>query len=71
MVRSVKSSNLVAESGSALTSKIPVKLEIEDQLDDEHGPLHKRSKISAPLPQVISIFYITFDVVLCVFLFGF
>ncbi|XXG58557.1 hypothetical protein AAC387_Pa04g0842 [Persea americana] len=51
MVRSVKSSNLVAESGSALTSKIPVKLEIEDQLDDEHGPLHKRSKISAPLPQ--------------------
>lgn len=71
MVRSVKSSNLVAESGSALTSKIPVKLEIEDQLDDEHGPLHKRSKISAPLPQVISIFYITFDVVLCAFLFGF
>lgn len=57
MVRLVKSGNLVAESGSAPAGTIPVKLEIEDPLDDEHGPLNKRSKISAPLPPVIAIFY--------------
>ncbi|XP_026660532.1 uncharacterized protein LOC103707259 isoform X2 [Phoenix dactylifera] len=29
----------------------PVKLEIEDPLDEQHGPLNKRSKITAPLQQ--------------------
>ncbi|KAG1327545.1 Pre-rRNA-processing protein IPI3 [Cocos nucifera] len=30
---------------------VPVKLEIEDPLDEEHGPLNKRSKADVPLQQ--------------------
>nr|XP_029121872.1 uncharacterized protein LOC105049857 isoform X2 [Elaeis guineensis] len=30
---------------------VPVKLEIEDPLDDKHGPLNKKSKVTAPLHQ--------------------
>ncbi|KAG1363720.1 hypothetical protein COCNU_11G005470 [Cocos nucifera] len=30
---------------------VPVKLEIEDPLDEQHGPLNKRSKSTAPLQQ--------------------
>ena len=31
---------------------VPVKLEIEDPLDEEHGPLNKRTKADVPVQQV-------------------
>ena len=32
--------------------KVPVKLEIEDSLEEEHGPLNKRSKPSPAFQEV-------------------
>ncbi|KAG9455930.1 hypothetical protein H6P81_000438 [Aristolochia fimbriata] len=46
MVQLVSSANLRPEP-----EKSAVKLEIEDPLDEEHGPLNKRSKASPPLQQ--------------------
>lgn len=38
--------------------KLPVKLEIEDSLEEEHGPFNKRSKLS-PSSQVCIFFFIS------------
>ncbi|XP_077223222.1 ATP-dependent DNA helicase isoform X2 [Tasmannia lanceolata] len=46
MVQLVNSGNLRPDSVSPI--KFPVKLEIEDPLDEEHGPLNKKSKFLAP-----------------------
>ncbi|WCJ30160.1 hypothetical protein M5689_011735 [Euphorbia peplus] len=46
MVHLMKSGNLPADGG-----KLPVKLEVEDPLEEEHGPLNKRSKTSQTVPQ--------------------
>ncbi|XP_065619766.1 uncharacterized protein LOC112024158 isoform X2 [Quercus suber] len=54
MVQFMKSTNMRPEPESTTTttstttasSKLPVKLEIEDSLEEEHGPLNKRSKPS-------------------------
>lgn len=35
------------------TDKVPVKLEIEDSLEEEHGPLSKRSKPTAAFNEVL------------------
>ncbi|KAJ8634750.1 hypothetical protein MRB53_009017 [Persea americana] len=51
MVQLENPGNFRPASESQLPSKPPVKLEIEDPLDEEHGPISKRSKISAPLQQ--------------------
>ncbi|XP_058067772.1 uncharacterized protein LOC131217060 isoform X2 [Magnolia sinica] len=51
MVQLVDSGKLRPDSDSSCPGKLPVKLEIEDPLDEEHGPLNKRSKISAPFDQ--------------------
>lgn len=51
MVQLMKSSNLMPEPEKKATTtsfrdELPVKLEIEDSLEEEHGPLNKRSKPS-------------------------
>ncbi|XP_058114002.1 uncharacterized protein LOC131256916 isoform X2 [Magnolia sinica] len=51
MVQLVNSGNIGPVSESR---KLPVKLEIEDPLDEEHGPLNKRSKFSVPFHQCVS-----------------
>ena len=40
------------ETASFRDNKVPVKLEIEDPLEEEHGPLNKRCKTS-PAPQEV------------------
>lgn len=51
MVQLVNSGNLRPESDSPCLSRVPVKLEVEDPLDEEHGAPNKRSKISHPRNQ--------------------
>ncbi|KAI9125617.1 hypothetical protein K1719_003035 [Acacia pycnantha] len=48
MVQLMKSGNLCSEleKKPAVCDKVPVKLEIEDPLEEEHGPLNKRCKPS-------------------------
>lgn len=40
-----------SSSSSSCRDKLPVKLEIEDSLEDEHGPLNKRSKPPQAFPE--------------------
>lgn len=53
MVQLMKSGNLKPEpETTSCRDKVPVKLEIvEDSIDEEHGPLNKRSKASPSLQQ--------------------
>lgn len=49
MVQLMKSRNLVPEpSAGPSRDKVPVKIEIEDSLEEEHGPFYKRSKPFPP-----------------------
>lgn len=59
----MKSTNMRPEPESTTTtttttttasSKLPVKLEIEDSLEEEHGPLNKRSKPSQSFQEVLN-----------------
>lgn len=55
MVQLMKSGDFGADRGAASCGgdKLPVKLEIvEDPLEEEHGPLNKRSRGSSSLEQV-------------------
>lgn len=59
MVHLMRSENLRPEpettsssSSSSCRDKLPVKLEIEDSLEEEHGPLNKRSKPSQAFQEV-------------------
>lgn len=57
MVQLMKSSNLMPEPEKKATTtsfrdELPVKLEIEDSLEEEHGPLNKRSKPSQGFQEV-------------------
>lgn len=53
MVQLMKSGNLSLESDMAsFRDKVPVKLEIEDSLEEEHGPLPKRSKTATTVSPV-------------------
>lgn len=45
-------SELPVKRPPAIAAGPPVKLEIEDQLEDEEGPLDKRTKMAPPLQQV-------------------
>ena len=62
MVQFMKSTNMRPELESTTTttstttasSKLPVKLEIEDSLEEEHGPLNKRSKPSQSFQEVLN-----------------
>ncbi|KAJ4954031.1 hypothetical protein NE237_030863 [Protea cynaroides] len=47
----MSSGSLRPESEIPCRNKLPVKLEIEDTLDEEHGPFNKRSKLSPLHPQ--------------------
>lgn len=51
MVQLMKSGNLGSEH-----ERKPVKLEMEDHLKEEHGPLNKRCKLSMNLQEVCSNF---------------
>ncbi|XP_043704793.1 uncharacterized protein LOC122654656 isoform X2 [Telopea speciosissima] len=51
MVQLMNSGDLLPESESQCRNKFPVKLEIEDPLDEEHGSLNKRAKLSLPPQQ--------------------
>lgn len=60
MVQAADPGNLMPESEVPLGNKgksvetpgLAVKMEVEDSLEEEHGPEHKRSKYSLPLQQV-------------------
>lgn len=53
MVQLMTSGDLRSEQETAdCTEKAPVKLEIEDSLEEEHGPLNKRSKPSPAFNEV-------------------
>ena len=59
LIRPSKSSSMVHFASSETRQRplqMPVKLEIEDPLDDEHGPFNKKQKQSSALDQVIFIF---------------
>lgn len=49
MVHMMKSGDLQT---TPCTEKVPVKLEMEDALEDEHGPLNKRPKPSPAFQEV-------------------
>ena len=74
MVQFMKSTNMRPELESTTTttstttasSKLPVKLEIEDSLEEEHGPLNKRSKPSQSFQEVLN-----FKIFFLAWLFGF
>jgi hypothetical protein len=52
MVQMMRSGNLRPDADTAsCRDQVPVKLEIEDPLEDEHGPLSKRSKNSSTFEQ--------------------
>nr|DAD27494.1 TPA_asm: hypothetical protein HUJ06_028962 [Nelumbo nucifera] len=51
MVQLMKSGSIRPESEPPCRNKLPVKLEIEDPLDEEHGPVEKKPKISPPRQQ--------------------
>ena len=56
MVQLMKSGNRSLEPDMAsLWDKVPVKLEIEDSLEEEHGPLSKRSKTATSFSPVCGI----------------
>lgn len=54
MVQLMKFGNLRSETAAAAAGyeKSRVKVEIEDPLEEEHGPLNKRSKPSLDLQEV-------------------
>ena len=53
MVQLMKSGDLQPELHTMpCTEKVPVKLEIEDSLEEEHGPLNKRPKPSPAFQEV-------------------
>lgn len=65
----MKSTNMRPEPESTTTtttttttasSKLPVKLEIEDSLEEEHGPLNKRSKPSQSFQEVLNFKFFFF-----------
>ena len=57
MVQLMKSGNLHSDLETAsCRDKVPVKLEIEDPLEEEHGPPNKRSKPSLALQEVCDQF---------------
>lgn len=66
MVQFMKSTNMRPELESTTTttstttasSKLPVKLEIEDSLEEEHGPLNKRSKPSQSFQEVLNFIFL-------------
>lgn len=61
MVQLMKSGDLLSEQDTAAcTDKPPVKLEIEDSLEDEHAPLTKRTKPSPAFQEVFFFFFIEF-----------
>lgn len=47
-------STTTTTSTTTASSKLPVKLEIEDSLEEEHGPLNKRSKPSQSFQEVLN-----------------
>ena len=56
MVQLMKSGNLSLEPDMAsLRDKAPVKLEIEDSLEEEHAPFSKRSKTATTFSPVCGI----------------
>ena len=62
MVQFMKSTNLGPEPETTAMvtpcrDKLPVKLEIEDSLEEEHGPLNKRSKPSQSFQEVLIFFF--------------
>lgn len=72
MVQLMRSGNLRQESErTAVGDKPPVKLEIvEDSLEEEHGPLNKRSKPSSNLQQVSILFpFVYFNAIEHLFIF--
>lgn len=53
MVQLMKSGDLRPERGTTpCKDKVPVKLEIEDSLEEEHSPFNKRSKPSPAFQEV-------------------
>lgn len=59
VVQSTKSMNLMPDSETKppkTADKPPVKVEIEDSLEEEHGPLPKRSKRSQAFQEVLNEF---------------
>ncbi|GMQ09351.1 hypothetical protein CsSME_00052761 [Camellia sinensis var. sinensis] len=50
MVQLMNSGKTLPESESQSMKMVPVKLEVEDPLEDKHGPLNKRSKLSSHTP---------------------
>lgn len=64
MVQLMRSANIRQEpettsssSSSSCRDKLPVKLEIEDSLEEEHGSLNKRSKPSQAFQEVRNRFW--------------
>ncbi|KAF7135280.1 hypothetical protein RHSIM_Rhsim08G0203000 [Rhododendron simsii] len=51
MVQLMNTGKSSPESGSGGRKMFPVKMEVEDSLEDQHGPLNKRSKLSSSLQQ--------------------
>ncbi|CAK9186849.1 unnamed protein product [Ilex paraguariensis] len=49
MVQLMKGGKVLPESEFQRGKMMPVKLEVEDPLEDQHGPLNKRSKLSSSL----------------------
>ena len=65
MVQFMKSTNMrpelestTAATTTTASSKLPVKLEIEDSLEEEHGPLNKRSKPSQSFQEVLNFIFL-------------
>lgn len=53
MVQLMKNGESVPQAEKAAAP--PVKMEVEDSLEEEHGPLHKRLKVLACFVTVISL----------------
>ncbi|PIA45980.1 hypothetical protein AQUCO_01600322v1 [Aquilegia coerulea] len=51
MVQLMNSGTYRSESDTSCRGKVPVKVEIEDSLDDEYGPFDKKSKLSSSFQQ--------------------
>ena len=65
MVQLMKSGDLLSEQDTAAcTDKPPVKLEIEDSLEDEDAPLSKRTKPSSAFQEVFFFFFFFLDFIL-------
>jgi hypothetical protein len=72
MVQLMRSANIRPEpettsssSSSSCRDKRPVKLEIEDSLEEEHGPLNKRSKPSQAFQEVRNRFWFVWFSIKC------